>query len=356
MDRDVFIFRIGHLGDTLVSLPAVHRIAQMHRGARLWLITNAPSGSIVGAWDVLRHTGLFQGALFYRRKWPWHLLQLAVRCRLGKDARLYYLSPARTRTQMTRDWFFFRAICGFGSIEAAERGIPHAVRDPEGQLLVLPRECDRLLRSVDPTGAPPPTPYLSPPPAAQERARRELAHLSDRPLIALGPGSKMPAKKWFIDRYVEICRRITAAHPNLGIVLFGGPEDRNDAEILANAVGRERAANLAGVTDVIESAAAMLHCGLYLGNDTGTMHLAAIMGLPCIAVFTSRDNRETWSPWGDDHVILRRDLPCSGCMLERCEHERMRCLDLITVDDVWQVLAPRLAALARGPRSLRVLG
>jgi ADP-heptose:LPS heptosyltransferase len=256
---------------------------------------------------------------------------------------------------MTRDWIFFRLICGFRRIEAAERGIPHAVRASDGQLLVLPRECDRLLQSVDRSGTPPRPPYLSPPPTALERAERGLAHLQDKPLIALGPGSKMPAKKWFIERYAEVCRRIAATHPNLGIVIFGGPEDRNDGETLVEAVGRERAANLAGVTDVIESAAAMKHCSLYLGNDTGTMHLAAIMGLPCVAVFTSRDNRETWSPWGNEHAILRRDLPCSGCMLERCVREQMRCLDLIGVEDVWEALAPRLALIARGARSLRVL-
>jgi hypothetical protein len=310
---------------------------------------------MVSAWDVLKHTGLFYGVLFYHTRSPWHLAWLAARCRRARDARLYYLSPARTEAQLRRDQMFFRWICGFGDIAAVERHVPHSARGADGRLLVLPRECDRLLRTIDFRGSPPPPPYLVPPAEAKQRAESLLSPLLGRPLIALGPGSKMPAKKWFLDRYAEVCQRITAWHPSVGLVVFGGPEDRKDGDSLVAAIGAERGLNLAGVTDVIESAAAMAHCSIYLGNDTGTMHLAAIMGLPCVAVFTSRDNRDTWAPWGDAHVILRRDLACSGCMLERCEREKMRCLDLISVDDVWAAIEPQLARLsprAAPPRML----
>ena len=353
--RDVFVFRIGHFGDTLVSLPAVHRIAELHPGARLWLITNAPSESTVSAWDVLRHTKKFAGVLFYQGRSPGRLARIALRCRQAPGARLYYLTPMRSKMQFRRDQLFFRLFCGFRDISATERTIPSGTRGADGELVVLPRECDRLLHTVDKAGHSPPPPYLSPPAAARDRAEHLLRALHGRPLIALGPGSKMPAKKWFLDRYLEVCRRLKLADRDLGVVVFGGPEDRADGEALVDAVGRDRAINLAGSTDVIESAAAMTHCSLYLGNDTGTMHLAAIMGLPCIAVFTSRDNRDTWVPWGDSHVILRRDLACSGCMLVRCERERMRCLDLISVDDVWAALEPRLGGLSGRGSKLRVL-
>jgi heptosyltransferase III len=344
---DVFIFRIGHLGDTLVSLPAVHRIAQLHRGARLWLITNAPAhASMVTAWDVLRHTGLFHGVLFYDRKDVLALARLALRCRLAKRALLYYLSPPRSASSIRRDRLFFRILCGFRTIEGVSEPAAPVMRDAQGQLCVLPRESDRLLQSITPAGPTPQPPYLLPPTAALHKVDGWLGGLRGRTLIALGPGSKMPAKQWFLARYQSLCKRIVEQHPDVTLVIFGGAEDRAAADSIVQTVSAERAVVLAGVTDVIESAAAMSRCSLYLGNDTGTMHLAATMGLPCIAIFTSRENRDTWAPLGEDNVILRRELPCSGCMLERCERERMRCLDLIGVDDVWAALEPRLAALA----------
>ena len=222
-----------------------------------------------------------------------------------------------------------------------------ALRDAKGALLVLPRECDRLLRIVDASGAPPRPPFLSPPAPAEAKAAEWLRPFAGRLLVALGPGSKMPAKKWFPERYLEVARRIVEASPDAALVVFGGPEDRTEGDRLVQAVGPRRGLNLAGAADIIESAAALSRCTFYLGNDTGTMHLAAVMGLPCVGVFTSRENRDVWAPWGSSHTILRRDLPCSGCMLERCEAERMRCLDLISTDDVWAAVRPRLEAWSR---------
>jgi ADP-heptose:LPS heptosyltransferase len=196
---------------------------------------------------------------------------------------------------------------------------------------------------------------LQVPEAATDKVATLLASLGGRPLIALAPGSKMPAKRWFLPRYVEICRRIVEQHAQLGLVVLGGAEDRVAGDAIVEAVGAARALNLAGETTIIESAAVLARSSLYLGNDTGTMHLAATMAVPCVAVFTSRENRDTWAPWGDDHAVLRRDLPCSGCMLERCEREHMRCLDLISVDDVWRELAPRLPHLRARESSERVV-
>ena len=356
MTTDVFVFRIGQLGDTLVALPAIHRIHELHPGARLWLITNAPAqASHVTAWDVLEHTGLFAGVLFYERNRPLQWARLIVRARRARQRVLYYLSPPRSAGRLARDRLFFRSLCGFSRIEAMPDARPLVLREPDGRLRVLPKESLRLLQSVDLTVTPPAPPLLQPPSAAKLKLARLLAPLGQRPLIALGPGSKMPAKRWFLERYLEVCRRIVRDHPSAAIVVLGGSEDRAEGEAVVQALGPERALNLAGDTNIIESAAALAECGLYLGNDTGTMHLAASMGVPCVALFTSRDNRDTWSPWGEAHAVLRRDLPCSGCMLERCEVERMRCLDLISVDDVWAEVQPRLAALRTPENSARVL-
>jgi len=346
--ENVCVFRIGQLGDTVVALPAVHRIAERHPGARITLITNAPAESFfVTAWDVLRHTGIFSGMLSYNAARASDMLKLALACRKLQPAHLYYLSPPRSATQLRRDRAYFRLICGFRSITGLDGQPVQVLRDAAGTLLVLPPESERLLRVVDASGVSPAPPFLSPPPAAKSKATELLRPFAGRMLVAIGHGSKMPAKKWFLDRYLAVTRRIVDRSPHAALVVFGGREDRAEGDQLVQAVGPDRALNLAGATNIIESAAALARCAFYLGNDTGTMHLAAVMGLPCIAVFTSRDNPDAWAPWGDGHTILRRELACSGCLLERCEIERMRCLDLISTEDVWAAVEPYLSA----PRS-----
>ncbi len=353
--ENVFVFRIGQFGDTVVALPAVHRIAERHPGSKITLITNAPSeSSFVTAWDVLRHTGIFSGVLPYNAARASDLVGLAFACRRLQPAHLYYLSPPRSTTQLRRDRAYFRLVCGFRSITGIDGQPEQVLRDAAGRLLVLPRESERLLRLVDSSGGSPEPPYLAPPPAAKSKAAELLRPVAGRLLVAIGPGSKMPAKKWFLDRYLAVAKRIVDRSPDAALVIFGGREDRAEGDQFVQTVGPGRAVNLAGATDIIESAAALAHCGFYVGNDTGTMHLAAVMGLPCVAVFTSRENRDVWAPWGESHTILRRELGCSGCMLERCEVERMRCLDLISTDDVWtavesHLMAPRSGTANRQP-------
>lgn len=219
--RDVFIFRIGNLGDTLVALPAVRRISELHPGARLWLITNAPSTGWVSAWDVLQHTQLFQGAHYYDSNRPTQLLRLALQCRLRRADTLYYLSPPRSRSQLRRDRAFFQWVCGFRRTVGLVEHNWHSARDSQGQLRVLPRESDRLLQSVDPAGRVPPPPHLFAPPSAVKRAEDCLAPVLGRPIIALGPGSKMPAKKWFLERYIALCKRVVQRAPGIGFVEIG---------------------------------------------------------------------------------------------------------------------------------------
>jgi ADP-heptose:LPS heptosyltransferase len=64
---------------------------------------------------------------------------------------------------------------------------------------------------------------------------------------------------------------------------------------------------------------------LYLGNDTGTMHLAVAAGLRCVAVFSARDWPGKWDPYGSGHHVLRVDVSCAGCKLVTCDRQ-MECL------------------------------
>ncbi|HTK37882.1 MAG TPA: glycosyltransferase family 9 protein, partial [Pyrinomonadaceae bacterium] len=81
--------------------------------------------------------------------------------------------------------------------------------------------------------------------------------------------------------------------------------------------------------------AALLHkCTLYLGNDTGTMHLASAVGVPCVAIFSAADRAGQWEPFGNNNYVLRKRVECEGCGLDICCFQNM-CLDLISADEVY---------------------
>lgn len=179
-------------------------------------------------------------------------------------------------------------------------------------------------------------PFLVPPPGVQKNVDKLLGPLVGKRLVAIGVGSKMPAERWFLDRYIEVVRRILAYDYQIALVFFGAQEEMAECERVRSTVDQNRTVNLSGQTNIIESAEAISRCAFYVGNDTGTMHLAAIMGCPCVAIFSARANPGRWEPFGESNLIYRKDVPCDGCMLEECIEMKMKCLDLISVDEVWE--------------------
>ena len=76
----------------------------------------------------------------------------------------------------------------------------------------------------------------------------------------------------------------------------------------------------------------MRGCRALLSNDTGTMHLAALLGVPVVAIFGSTEPALT-GPLGDRHVIVRHHVECSPCFLRECPID-FRCMKTVTVPEV----------------------
>ena len=102
-----------------------------------------------------------------------------------------------------------------------------------------------------------------------------------------------------------------------------------------------------------ELAAELSECALLLTNDTGTMHLATLLGVPVVAVFGSTEPRLT-GPLGTGHVVLRHQVECSPCFLRECPID-FRCMKAVSVDEVVESVSSLLgkweSPLARGSRA-----
>jgi ADP-heptose:LPS heptosyltransferase len=149
--------------------------------------------------------------------------------------------------------------------------------------------------------------------------------------VAIGAGSKVPSKVWPEDRFFALGRRLILEGGFLPVI-FGGSEDRDVGERLV--AGWGTGVVVAGRLTVRESAALMQGMCGYVGNDTGTMHLAAAAGLRCVGVFSAQDFPGRWDPYGSGHVVLRSCVPCEGCRLQMCD-KGLKCLTSIDVDAVF---------------------
>jgi ADP-heptose:LPS heptosyltransferase len=157
----------------------------------------------------------------------------------------------------------------------------------------------------------------------------------------------MPAKEWPIDRYASVARWVLDTDPRAHVLVLGGVDDVEHGRRLCDATGT-RTINAAGRLSVLATAHALARCDAYVGNDSGIMHLAAAAGVPCVAIFSARDNPGRWEPYGSGHVVLRTNPPCAGCMLQACVEQQMACLRAIETTAVIDALAQTLA-MASGP-------
>ena len=149
--------------------------------------------------------------------------------------------------------------------------------------------------------------------------------------MALSPGAEYgPAKRWLPERFAEVAAAVSAKS-SVQWILFGTPKDITVGERIARALG-DSCVNRIGQTTLEQLIDELQKCRLLLTNDTGTMHLASLLGVPSVAIFGSTDPRLT-GPLRDRHIILRHQVECSPCFLRKCPID-FRCMKAVSIDEV----------------------
>jgi heptosyltransferase-2 len=167
--------------------------------------------------------------------------------------------------------------------------------------------------------------------------------------IGLCPGAEYgPAKRWLPERFAEVAVAISAQRP-VQWILFGTSGDAEIGAIIEAAVDTN-CLNRIGKTTMNELIAELSECALLLTNDTGTMHLATILGVPVVAVFGSTEPYLT-GPLGSARHVIRHQVECSPCFLRECPID-FRCMKAVMVDEVVESVSSLLkmweAPLDRG--------
>ena len=103
--------------------------------------------------------------------------------------------------------------------------------------------------------------------------------------------------------------------------------------------------NLCGALTPRESAAAIARARLFVGHDSGPMHLAAAVGTPVVAIFAARNIPRQWFPYGKQHQVVYHRVECWGCGLETCIEQQKKCLMSIRVDEVMSCGRSQLSVL-----------
>jgi lipopolysaccharide heptosyltransferase II len=157
--------------------------------------------------------------------------------------------------------------------------------------------------------------------------------------LGLCPGAEYgPAKRWLPERFAKVALAIAEQRP-IQWILFGTAADTERGAAIELALGAH-CVNRIGQTTLEELGTELGECALLLTNDTGTMHLATLIGVPVVAVFGSTEPRLT-GPLGISHAILRHQVECSPCFLRECPID-FRCMNAVSVEEVVAAVSAQL--------------
>lgn len=174
-------------------------------------------------------------------------------------------------------------------------------------------------------------PKLSvPEPRRREAMSRYLGRLDgDEILLGVNPGAFFgSAKTWPSSYFISLLSRLLIDYPNIRIILFSGGKDREKADVLEQALPKEKIVPLQGKTSLPDSLAILSGCNYLLTNDSGMMHMGAALGIPGAVFFGPTDPVST-GPLGGKIRILSHHVTCAPCLLRECPIDH-RCMTGLT--------------------------
>ena len=344
----ILIRATNWIGDAIMALPAIRAIRSSHHGpedkiailARSYVADIYRDQNVADELIVYDHRGAHSG--------------VAGRGRLASELRAQKFDVAiLLQNAFDAAWLAWRA------------GIPERIgyaRDGRSLLLTkavpVPRAGEipahekfyylELLRRAGWIDSVPDESFiqLRIPEASRQRAADFLVNSGSRPhstRVAIDAGAAYgSAKCWPPSRFAELATQLQTQW-DADVILFGAAAETDVSAAIASEMSKPPI-NLTGRTAVGDLPALLSQCHVFIGNDSGAMHVAAAAGLPTIGIFGPTDPFGT-APVTPRHSIVRRQPYCSPCFLRRCPIDH-RCMTRISAGEVEAAVEPWLTSVA----------
>ena len=160
-------------------------------------------------------------------------------------------------------------------------------------------------------------------------------NLEEKKIVVIHTGGRYWFKRWQADKWASLIDLIQF-ELGLSVVITGTENERKD---IGDTISRLKtpACSIAGQTTVLQLASLLKKAKLFIGNDSGPMHIAAASGTPVIALHGPTDP-SVWGPWGKGHTVISSHVSCSPCKVTDCVVEKGKCMEQISVEEVWQTV------------------
>ncbi len=168
------------------------------------------------------------------------------------------------------------------------------------------------------------------------------------PYVVVHPTSTAIHKVWTAEGYAALCDYLTEKKAIRTILICGKDEEEFRLNRKICDLAKCPPLDLGGKLSLKQTAALLSKALLFIGIDSGPMHMAAAVGTPVLAIFgPSRPWR--WGPWGEGQVIVQKNWDCVPCGKKGCRNDggESRCLTELTPDEVLLAVENKLGQISR---------
>ncbi len=337
----VLIIRLGSVGDVLRTLPAVSAFRSCYPEARIdWVVQDLSE-------DIVRSFSSIDDVIVLpRKRWVRMIKKPAFYPRMFREITGWIRALKRQKYEVVLDFHGILKSGIIGLLSGAKKRVGFEKGyckefnyfftnfhiDPKDPRLNRVEKNLKLVHAVG-CGRPLPKVWLTPSHEDRERIEKFWEDIQpvNSPIIAIQPSSSRDTdfKRWFPERYARLCDALVET---LGatIILTWGPGGRSAVEEIQETMVQP--SHIACSTSLMELSALFQKCDMYVGGDTGPMHLACFSGLPAVVIYGPTDPRVN-APYPHSlHRTVRVELPCSPCRDKTCT--RRLCMKAITPEMV----------------------
>ncbi|MGA9348770.1 MAG: lipopolysaccharide heptosyltransferase II [Anaerolineae bacterium] len=340
----ILIIKPCCLGDVLMATPVIAALRRAFPGARIEFAVGGWSRAMVENNPHLDRI-VDCGRVGSGSRYSWReYLDLARRIR----ARRYEACFVLDRSPLISLLPYLGGVPQRVGLDSQGRGFSLTVGVP---VVGLRHEAELYLDTVRAVGIEVNEPGLEFYPTEQDRRyvtamldKCQVA-ISQAPLVVIhpaggsNPGMILSAKRWPPQRFAALADRLIEER-RAQVFLVGGPGDEPIAAAIKEGM-RQEPWDLTGQLTLGQLGALLERCDLFVGHDTGAMHLAVAVSTPVVAIFGPSDPR-MYGPYSENSVTLWHDVGCNPCLLHGCWSatcRHFRCIEAVTVEEVWQAAA-----------------
>lgn len=324
--RNILIIKLRYIGDVLLATPTIRSIKSACPNVRITMMVNRGTEDVLfGNQDLDEVIVLDKGSLLAQGQF------IAGLRRRGFDTVIDLTDGDRSAFL---SWISGAPIrIGFND-EQRWRGryYTQIVPSASGAWHRIERDLEVLKPLGIQAGSKDPQLWLTP---EDEKSADELLDQhgvrQSQSIVILQPGARYWFKAWPLDRYAELADRLTAQYGCQ--VLIGGSNQDVDLAQQIRQTAKSKPIIVAGRTTIKQFAAIAKRSALFVGSDSGAMHIAAAVGTPVVALFGPSSPAE-WGPRGGPVEVLYKELDCRSCFHPTCTRGEQNCMRLISVEEV----------------------